>query len=414
MLKWHLTIVVILFTYHSVLADSVEKVIESNHEHIRQFLDTDLDSALILADQALAYAEAKDNTWGIGYAYFFKAYISEDQKNLGDAIVFYLKALEYMNELNTEDAIIAKIKIFDNCGIILSEHFKYDEAIEFYIESINLAETHNLKIRLLVSCYNRASAYENKGDYDAAIRDIGRSLSLSREFDDELMTVKNLNLLGITYKKSKKYDLAKKYYREIIDFDFRQLEPDEHIGRAYHNLGSCFLVEKLYEEAESNYLKALDYNLRLATREFLFVTYMDLADLYLTTGRLAEALEMGIAADQVYSAVPLKPNYYKIYEILRNIYHQKGDHEKEDYYAKAYQNENERFLEEQQHVMELRNRLSMDLVLAELNRKQHQKAATSPGYWIPALVVVMIIGLSFYVRRSYRLAQRNLPDDSEI
>lgn len=79
-----------------------------------------------------------------------------------------------------------------------------DEAIKYYTEAINTDPTQHI-----FYC-NRAAAYTNKGDYDAAIKDSEKAISLNPSFP------KSYSRLGLAFYKLGKIEEAREAYKRGI------------------------------------------------------------------------------------------------------------------------------------------------------------------------------------------------------
>jgi len=127
----------------------------------------------------------------LGMAYF-------KQRKFDESIYQFTKALELIPKENNK----RKFKVLMWRGNAYQQNREFDDAIKDYSDAIQLIPNHeNIKHIYL----NRAWSWINKGDYDRAIEDFSRAISIDPKFDD--------SYYGRAYVWYKKADLQ----RAIID-----------------------------------------------------------------------------------------------------------------------------------------------------------------------------------------------------
>jgi len=129
--------------------------IDTLHVQIYDQLDTDLDSALVVSKQTLAYSKDNDYTWGEANSLYLIGYIHKQKKNLTTAIIYYLKANRILEALDDDRSIKTRVKLMTNCGIILKNHFWYEQALKHFDEGIILATERGMDKRLLKPIENQ-------------------------------------------------------------------------------------------------------------------------------------------------------------------------------------------------------------------------------------------------------------------
>ncbi len=343
--------------------------VDNLHDRIYKSLDNNIDSALTLTKQSIQHSKDIDYAYGEGNSLFILGYIYEQKGQPVKAMIEYLKAVLILEKQRDVRSINTHIKTLVNCGQILQSHFKYNEALEYFNQAIALAKTQDLQKRLMIALYNRSSNNHEKKDYASAIQDALASLKVAMKLGDEYMTVNNLNLLGILHMRSGHYETAREYYQGIIDYNFQKLSPSKYVGRAYHNLANSYLTAGDYTTAEKHYQKALEEKQRRNKPTELFATYHDLCQTYLELDNLESSQYMGELANDIYNKMPLKTENYNLYHLLSNVYHKLNDSKKSIEYANLYSEENTMFLDEQQQIIQEKDKFKMDLVLAGFNQE---------------------------------------------
>lgn len=390
---------VVSFLWFFTLANGLfaisKKQVDRIHSQVYDLLEKSLDSASSLTDLALQASIELGYEWGEGNSLFLKGYIARERNELSQSIVYYLKAINVLDGLDDEKAVSARIKLLTNCGAILEDHKKFDEAIDYYGQAIELAGQNNLGKRLLVAYYNRASAYFEQGNYQQAGNDASIALEFSKSQSDEFRTLYCFNLLGLIYMNVDQFSLAREYFKKIIDYPFVNVEtPSVYMGRAYHNLANSYVREQNNNLAEQYYLLAIEQKQIARDSEDLFISYMDLAELYEKSGSLSDSKDYAVLAYQLYEDIPLNSDYYKIFDILRKISFRARDYELANNYAVTYQLENEKFLQEQRKVLEFKEQFTIDLVIAGFQQEvaSNQKISYL-NHWIFGLLVISVLVL---------------------
>ena len=90
-----------------------------------------------------------------------------------------------------------------------------------------------------------------------------------------------LNLLGLIAKRNGQYALARQYFHSLIAHNFKRPKTKWQ-GRAYHNIGNAYMEEGRYDSAEVSFYMALKYKLNRNLSQELFITYLDMTELYLS------------------------------------------------------------------------------------------------------------------------------------
>ena len=193
--------------------------------------------------------------------------------------LYYRKSLE-SKEVQTDDYVRAVVK--NNLALLLSEQFRYDEALPLYNEAIAIHEKNNNEVDKVSPLHNRARLYRergNQGDYARAEVDQKLALAIDERENgkDHPDTAISYNGLGVLYSEQPER--------------YREAEP---------------LLKQAITIYEKRYGKSHPYTADMMN---------DLAILYERQGRFAEALPLcneAIAAfEKAGIAAHVKQLWYK-------------------------------------------------------------------------------------------------------
>ncbi len=380
----------------TVPPDISDDYIDKLHGQVYELLDTDLDSAMSVSEKTLQYSKDNDYIWGEGNSLFLKGYIFEQRNELGKSMIQYLKAVSVLEKLDTYKAINTRIKLIHNCGVILKDHYWYEEALEYFDKGIELANTHTLDKRLLEIYYNRSDAYRLQGSFDLAVQDAKACLNIAKKQQHSLFIARCWNILGVAYMEFGDQEKARGYYRKIIDSNIEKVATTRNKGRAFHNLGMTYYLDSNYIEAEKYYLKAqAEKEKRNRSRE-LFITYTDLAGVYQITGDFDRSLSIGKKAEGYYDDVLLLEKNYRLFHILGEVSHSLGMTSEGVAHTRRYVGENQKFLEKQKRILHEKDRFKMELVLAGYNQELNSNEKISNlSTWIISILIAIGVVLLF-------------------
>ncbi|MGD0169223.1 MAG: tetratricopeptide repeat protein, partial [Smithella sp.] len=114
----------------------------------------------------------------------------------------------------------------DNLGTTLFDHGRIQEAIDQYGESIRIAPDD------FNAYFNRGSVYARRGQYQRALEDFNKAISLKSTKDVSIF----YNNRGIAYLNLGQYQLAIDNFSKSIG-----LKPDD--ADAYNHRASCYLIQ---------------------------------------------------------------------------------------------------------------------------------------------------------------------------
>jgi tetratricopeptide (TPR) repeat protein len=155
--------------------------------------------------------------------------------------------------------------IYNNRGTAYDDKGDYDRAIKDFNEAIHLDPNAER------AYYGRGYAYKKKGDYDRAIQDFNEAIHL------------NPNLERAYYDRGNAYIDKDDYDRAIQEFDEAiRLNPKD--ANAYNNRGVAYLTKNDYDRAIQDYNQAI----RLMSNDT--TAYVNRGDAYFAQSNLTAAI----------------------------------------------------------------------------------------------------------------------------
>lgn len=355
--------------------------------------------------------------------------------------------LEYLKKFiqPTEDSIDLSL-LYSSYGMMYGMQSMYDSSIYYYEKSIGISERNNL--RILGSDYSNISiGYQQTGNYSMALEYQQKGLKLAQEQKNENSQAYVLLNMAITYENIGDTAKAEDHYLQSLDLALK-LDLKSVETYAYSNLSNLYIDQKKWDKAYDAAMKSIntsggDLGIRAAS-------YSKAVTALAYTGKYDEAIAMGqkaiLYADsskqslnicQANSSVGLIyylqekykqaiPYYEKVAEVLKelNIYdkgisnaykHLSVCYENTGNYAKALANykigaEMYDSVTRKDNIRKT-TELSMNFdfekkqqAIAEISRKESERAAIRQYVLLAGLVFVLILGVISYI--GYRNKQR--------
>ncbi|MVM42086.1 histidine kinase [Spirosoma sp. HMF3257] len=208
----------------SANADSIKKVLETSPRdtnrvkmllalgHILVFksgeANTDLDSAVLLSQQAYALSHSLGYLRGKGLSFMICAQAYREKGNRPQARRFTQRAVDllvrYGSKEDQADACIELANYYENSGQDLNEQIHlYDRAIPLLQQTTN-------KLKLANALHDRGDLYQIRSDYPQSLQDLQGALGLYRSIGyADLQGI--YKLIGSVYERKSKYAEALKY-----------------------------------------------------------------------------------------------------------------------------------------------------------------------------------------------------------
>ncbi len=204
-----------------------------------------------------------------------------------DSVLFYSqKAYELASQ--SEDKRL-KADAAKMMGVASHVNSKFDEAIPYYKESLNLFQKLNDTLETGKAYLNLATTYNARFDYQQTLKFALLSLDKFKQANNPNGEGRAYNLLAIIYNNQRKYRDALNYFKEYAELVSAAKDSVE-IATAYNNIGATYHAFKMPDSA----IYFLNASMRIHNKIGLSIrtgsAYQNLADIYLEQNQLEKAL----------------------------------------------------------------------------------------------------------------------------
>ena len=137
---------------------------------------------------------------------------------------------------------------------------------------------------------NLGVSYRKLNLEEPALEHYFEALRLSEDFKDTKSMAIALNGIGNAFINQKQYDEAKKYFELALKLE--QLNKnDRGMGYDYSNLGEVFMYKKMYDSSYAYHIKSLEIARKLKNKENEAIIYNNIAKMFQQKGSYEESLK---------------------------------------------------------------------------------------------------------------------------
>ena len=279
------------------------------------------DSALIIAQEALDFAERIKFERGIASAHNSFGWIYFNSGKLDRSVDYYKQALDYFRRSENE---ISQMAVLLNMSTVYIKMGSYANAMEVLTEALPLADKHPATSEAAVIYKNIGIIYRNDGKIDEAVKYLDKAYQINVELANKTLAADTRVSMSIMF-------------QNMGDFDRATTALDD-AEKLYSSVNSLYGFTMVAENRGGMYLKqdryldALTY-FNIAKEGFEQLGYdadvayisLEISKTYQRMGRLPESLAV---LDEAYSLVDSSGFKNYIYEILdqkSKVYEQMGN-----------------------------------------------------------------------------------------
>jgi len=259
---------------NSATAESDTIYVRSLNNLALKLMYSNPDTAIILSNQALVRAlllfKKEKNLsplWKvreecIALSYNGLGIFNRQLGNYNEAIDCYLKTLEIAQLLNHKKGIFTTL---GNIGVIYLDQGNYPKALDYYFRALKIAEELKDKKGIARQLGNIGNVYASQGDYSKALDYYFKALKIVEELGDKNQIAAWISNIGTAYSGQENLPKALEYYFKALkmaeEIGYEQLQSNCYIniGRLYQKQAG--IAESHHNIIESNSLfkKALTY-----------------------------------------------------------------------------------------------------------------------------------------------------------
>lgn len=234
--------------------------------------------AFELAEQIEDRETVENSYHGIGFLY-------ETVGDYDEAIRYYLWSLEVAEERKAEKGIIVTMQNISKTYLKNEDETK---AIETIQEAYRLAKMANDTMLIANVLHDYGEVLKDIGDYRQALEKLNQALVVYQSKPYKFAIPQSLVFLGDVYIEMEEYDEAESYFMKALDYeDIMSMNICTHL---YNELGKLYLGRKQIQKAEVAFLKALEKAEKNNLKKHSLVSYENLYKIYAKTDDYQKAL----------------------------------------------------------------------------------------------------------------------------
>jgi tetratricopeptide (TPR) repeat protein len=232
------------------------KALAKKNEGICWFFIGSNDSASLCYGDALAIFSKIGDEKGMSACYNNLGLISQETGKYNEALKFYTHSVEMDTRLNDQ---IGAAQTKENMASIYIYKGYVKTALKLTNECLKIYTAQDYKPGILASYSNRGAEFAYLKQFDNAIRDFMKTLSLSIELKDKYQEIIANSNLGYTYWSMKKPEIAMKYLNLALEMSD---ENDDafNIDKTLTTMADIFTSEKDYAKSIDILQKLLKRN----------------------------------------------------------------------------------------------------------------------------------------------------------
>lgn len=260
----------------SLLRSAIKKTNELKFEQARAELTE-------LVNLARAQGDERNQVLGtINLGVLYLKYNAQDE-----ALKYFLRSLELAEEFKHEELLNT---IYNNIGIVYSSNKSPVKAIEYFEKALEISRRQNNQHRIAINLLNLSTEVRKKGDRSLALKYLRQSQAILITHQDTLNGSVALNNIGDIYYENKEYDSALLQYSQALKMSERMR--DRYYKPEFNlNIGKTFFQLHRYDSAAHYLQESMKDLTKTGSTENIIEGYTWLSKLNQATGRTADALK---------------------------------------------------------------------------------------------------------------------------
>lgn len=255
-MKFSIFTLSLFFVFFNRVSASEKDKIEIFYNQAWNLLESDPDSAIILAEQMKELSEKHKDSDGLHKAYYVLGtanYLTNEYDKASDS---FIRGLTLLEGKNSKKSLRKKLFFLQSLGNIYDQVENHEISMYYYNMALEIAvETHNEESYAEI-LYNIALTIYKSGEYKDARNLFFKALDYFEKQDNLLYAAKAMNSIGNTYNKEGQLDKALDYYERAItkvkgipEYKGELALYTSNLGENAKKRGNYELAEILYDEA---------------------------------------------------------------------------------------------------------------------------------------------------------------------
>jgi serine phosphatase RsbU (regulator of sigma subunit) len=307
---------------------------DANHDTVRfkamksfiwtNYLFSKPDTAFILANEQLVYADYRNNLKWQADAYNTMGVTWYYRSEFDSALVYYDKALVCIQRSGLYKNAAGLI---NNIAMIEMNRGNFSVAMEKYNQALLLEELKGNKLAVANCILNIGIIFYYQQDYDHARENYLKAQQQYLELGNEASEANALNNLGVLETDSKNYQKAIEYHQKALTI--RQKNNDQlGIGASITNIGTAYSEMGDYDQALNYFFDALEHAKGMNDLTTESTIKYNISEIYLEQNRLSESLTQAQESYEIAKSVGAIKEQEQTARILHTIYKKQGDYKK--------------------------------------------------------------------------------------
>ncbi len=219
------------------------------------------------------------------------------------------------------------------------------EAMEYYLDALNIYEEIDDKQGLLKSYGNMAMIYSELGRYNKALEYYQKSISMASKLGDELGLARNYGNIGTVHMYHMDSDSALYYFNKSKVLN-EKANRRNYLSINYLNIGVVYIDDSLYAQAYEYSMKSYEISKEIGNKRVLALSLANLGEIYIMhyfypdkippdsdfifkdkEDNLSKAIEYFEESRKIFDELDDKNNLMNICESLYDAYLVKGNYQ---------------------------------------------------------------------------------------
>lgn len=387
--------------------DEPQPELQLLYDQIRIYYKTNLDSAALLAEEAIIKSEVLGDSFGYAQSQYIAGDIAQRQGNTSLAVTYYLDALKSFMPLESAKSLSLQANICLSIGKAYRQHYRIKDAIDFYDKGMGLALEGLDQKAFVKLLHNKAVAYRKAGHPEKANELLMNKLGMIAP-DNTTELLYTYNQLGLIHRDLGTYDSAIAYYDKILTIDTASTA-SLHRGQAYHNLGNIYRQQDKHDKSWQSFNQALEELKPLGSIHDLFITYQEMTRLAMVQDNRTLAIFYAEQGAQFLDRLPKTPDHYDQYHLLANCIGESNP-TRALAYANRYYEESSIFNALQEELIAQGKGYKMDLITMAYFNAQRQREEQIRFYWTLFCGLIFLIIAGYFSIRLIKIYRYKSPE----
>ncbi len=251
---------------------------------IAHFYAGNSNKSIQLFDSALVIFKQLGDTLEIGNIYNNLGIMQADIGDYNASVEMYLKSLQI--RIDQKDSVSLS-HLYNNLGSLYYQLEAFEESLKYFSKALELAELQQDSTGMMSSKNNIGLVLINLKKYETALVTFEESVEIGKRNNDQMGIANSYHNLGMINYLKKQIDSALYFYyaAQAIYNRVGYLAGNNYLGR-----GNCFFEMKQYQDALSDFNKALEISYTNNDRELRLDALRNIYETHKITNNNAGAL----------------------------------------------------------------------------------------------------------------------------